>query len=170
MAIATGTWLLFLDPPTIPDSGVWSAKPSRRPRWSVCGADPGDGEPTTRSGQRPRAAGSDRRSRRSPAVMVIAKMLGCPAADLDKLRHWADELSRVVDPLRSLGDYEYLNEVAGEMIDYFRRLIGERRLALGEDRLSALITAREQEDKLSENELLSICIFLFVAGKKQRLT
>jgi pimeloyl-[acyl-carrier protein] synthase len=167
LAIATGTWLLFLDPPD-----------HTRLR-SLVGKAFSSAEVERLRGQiremvnqlLDRVKDCERldliAALAAPLpVMVIAQMLGLPAADLDKLRHWADELSRVVDPLRSIGDYEYLNEVAAEMIDYFRRLIGERRLALGEDRLSALIAAREQEDKLSENELLSICIFLFVAGEE----
>jgi cytochrome P450 len=51
-----------------------------------------------------------------------------------------------------------------ELIDYFRRLLPERRRHPRDDLLSLLITAEEAGDKLSEGELLASCVLLFIAG------
>ena len=99
-------------------------------------------------------------------VIVIARMLGVPAEDSSKLGQWSNEMSRIIDPLMSLEDYDQLNQVAVEFTDYFRDLIVERRKTPKEDLISALIAARDQGDKLSEDELLSVCMVLFVTGEE----
>src|SRR5215831_11179198 len=48
--------------------------------------------------------------------------------------------------------------------EYFRSLIPERRRHPRNDLLSLLIAAEEQGDKLSEGELLSTCVLLYIAG------
>jgi cytochrome P450 len=52
----------------------------------------------------------------------------------------------------------------GEMADFFRRLIEERRRGPGADLLSGLVEAEEAGDRLTEDELLATCILLYVAG------
>jgi cytochrome P450 len=99
-------------------------------------------------------------------VIVIARMLGVPVEDSSKLGQWSNEMSRIIDPLMSLEDYDQLNQVAVEFTDYFRDLIVERRKTPKEDLISALIAARDQGDKLSEDELLSVCMVLFVTGEE----
>jgi cytochrome P450 len=99
-------------------------------------------------------------------VIVIARMLGVPAEDSSKLGQWSNEMSRIIDPLMSLEDYDQLNQVAVAFTEYFRDLIVERRKRPKEDLISALIAARDQGDKLSEDELLSVCLMLFVTGEE----
>jgi cytochrome P450 len=50
------------------------------------------------------------------------------------------------------------------MITYFRNLLAARRREPADDLLSALISARDDTDRLSENELLSMAWLLLVAG------
>jgi len=99
-------------------------------------------------------------------VIVISRMLGVPAEEAEMLGQWSNVLSRIIDPLMSLEDYEELNHVAIKFTDYFRDLIAERRKRPQEDLISALIGARDQGDKLSEDELLSVCMVLFVTGEE----
>lgn len=99
-------------------------------------------------------------------VTVIAKMLGVPAEDRSALHQWSNDLSRILDPLLPLETYEHLNQVVVEFTEYFRGLFAERRKSPKEDLISALIAAREQGDKLSEDELLSTCMLLFFAGEE----
>ncbi|WP_414584436.1 cytochrome P450 [Scytonema sp. PCC 10023] len=99
-------------------------------------------------------------------VKVIAAMLGLPIEDCSKLHRWTDELSSVLDPLRSLEDYERMNKVALEFTDYFKSLIAERQKKPQQDLLSTLIAAKEQDKKLSEEEIVSVCMLLFVAGEE----
>ncbi len=97
---------------------------------------------------------------------VIAAILGVPIEDWFKLYHWSDELSHILDPLRSLEDYEQMNKVAREFTDYFKSLIVQRQKIPQQDLLSALITVKEQAHKLSEEEIISICMLLFFAGEE----
>lgn len=99
-------------------------------------------------------------------VNVIATMLGVPTEDRTRLNQWSDDLFNVLDPLRSLEDYEQMNKVAMEFTDYFRNLIAERKKRPQEDLLSALIAAKDQGKKLSEDEILSVCMLLFAAGEE----
>lgn len=97
---------------------------------------------------------------------VIAAILGVPVEDWFKLYHWSDELSNILDPLRSLEDYELMNKVALEFTDYFKSLIAQRQKSSQKDLLSALITVKEQNNKLSEEEIISVCMLLFFTGEE----
>ncbi|WP_414578851.1 cytochrome P450 [Anabaena sp. CCY 9402-a] len=99
-------------------------------------------------------------------VKVIAKMLGVPDQDCPQLHQWSNDLSRILDPLLPLQTYEHLNQIVLEFAEYFRAIFAERRKSPQEDLISALIEARDQGDKLSEVEMLSTCILLFIAGEE----
>jgi cytochrome P450 len=51
-----------------------------------------------------------------------------------------------------------------EIGDYFRRLVPKRRANPQNDLLTGLIAAEEQGDKLSEGEVIAMCVLLFIAG------
>lgn len=99
-------------------------------------------------------------------VMVIAKLLGVPHEDEDRLHHWSNVLSCILDPLLSLEEYEHMNRVVLEFQAYLHDLIVEREKKPKADVISALVTAREQGDKLSEDELLATCMLLFATGEE----
>ena len=97
-------------------------------------------------------------------VIVIAEMLGMPSVDRDLLKHWSDQLVLCLEPMMSLNVFEQLNQVVLEFTKYLRSLIAQRRQSRQDDLISALIAAKEENDKLSEDELLATCILLFTAG------
>ena len=91
-------------------------------------------------------------------VTVICELLGVPTADRDQFRAWsASIVSETVVP-------EVFQAHATAMIAYFRDLLAARRREPADDLLSALISARDEGDSLSENELLSMAWLLLVAG------
>jgi cytochrome P450 len=91
-------------------------------------------------------------------VTVICELLGVPVADRDQFRSWsASIVSETVSP-------EVFQAHATAMITYFRNLLAARRREPADDLLSALISARDDTDRLSENELLSMAWLLLVAG------
>jgi cytochrome P450 len=91
-------------------------------------------------------------------VTVICELLGIPVADRDQFRAWsASIVSETVSP-------EVFQADVIAMIGYFRNQFAARRRAPGDDLLSALISARDDTDRLSENELLSMAFLLLVAG------
>ena len=97
-------------------------------------------------------------------ITVICELLGVPAADRDDFRVWSASLvSSTVRP-------EVFQAHATAMVRYFRDLLAAKRREPAGDLLSALIAARGTgegkagEDRLSENELLSMAFLLLVAG------
>ena len=96
-------------------------------------------------------------------IRVIGELLGVPEADLPGLRGLFRE------PLRG-GTDEHGGDVAeAEAADaaidaYFADLVAQRRAAPRGDLLSALVAARDGEDRLSEPELLTTAALIFGAG------
>ena len=91
-------------------------------------------------------------------VTVICELLGVPVADRDQFRAWsATIVSETVSP-------EVAQAHLTAMLGYFRDLLAARRREPADDLLSALISARDETDRLSENELLSMAWLLLVAG------
>jgi cytochrome P450 len=100
-------------------------------------------------------------------VNVICEMLGVPVADHEQFKGWSLDLARGLDSIMLGPDSEVFKrsgQAREGLSSYFRTLIAERRRAPREDLLSALIAAEEAGDKLSEPELLAMCILLLVAG------
>jgi cytochrome P450 len=101
---------------------------------------------------------------------VIATMLGAPVADRDRFREWSDELALVA--FGTGGDaraerHERALRGLREMDAYFRELIALRRREPGEDMLTALMAADGDPaagDRLSDDELVSMCALLLFAG------
>ena len=98
-------------------------------------------------------------------VIVIAELIGVPAADHARFRRLSDEAVRL------LGDgslEEKLRGAAGmrALQDYFAGIVAERRARPRADLVSALVAAEEQGDRLSNAELLSTLVLLLVAGNE----
>jgi cytochrome P450 len=91
-------------------------------------------------------------------ITVICDLLGVPVADRDYFRAWSTTI--VADNVSP----EVFTEAATAMISYFRSLLATRRREPTDDLVSALIAARDEADRLSENELLSMMFLLLVGG------
>jgi cytochrome P450 len=99
-------------------------------------------------------------------VTIICELLGVPVADHDRFADWSRTLSRAIDP-SPIRPIELEREIEAATIafgDYFNALLDERRGSLGDDLLSALITAEAEGDRLNEEELFGIAMLLLIAG------
>jgi len=54
--------------------------------------------------------------------------------------------------------------------EYLHRLIQRRRSRPGDDLMSALIAVEESGDQLTEEEIVSTCVLLLVAGHETTVT
>ncbi|NMG07495.1 cytochrome P450 [Brasilonema sp. UFV-L1] len=99
-------------------------------------------------------------------VTVISKMLGIPNEAQDQLHQWSNVFSRILDSLVSLEEYEVINKVIEDFQEYLRNLVAEREKDPQQDLISDLIAAREQGERLSQEELLATCILLFMTGEE----
>lgn len=100
------------------------------------------------------------------SVSVISRLLGIPKEAQQQLHQWTNVLSRILDPLVSLEEYQAMNKATEEIQEYLRTLIAEREKTPQEDLISNLIAAKEQNDRLSQKEILAVCTLLFGAGEE----
>ena len=92
-------------------------------------------------------------------AQVICEMLGVPAADTGQFHAWSDTI---------VGDWqrdsdEIMTALAG-LYGYFDALIETKRARPADDLMSALIAARDEDDRLSEQELTVMCCTLLIGG------
>jgi cytochrome P450 len=97
-------------------------------------------------------------------LTVICEMLGVPVADHALFRQWSADLVLTLDPILSPEVLAGANRATSGFAEYFRGLMAERRAHPGGDLLTALIAAEDEGRSLTEDELLSMCILLLVAG------
>ncbi|MEU3062909.1 cytochrome P450 [Streptomyces subrutilus] len=92
-------------------------------------------------------------------LAVICDLLGVPREDADRLDAWCDALRN----LTAAPDAE-VTAAVGEMTGYLTGLVGAKRRRGGEDVLSTLIAARDEGDRLSQDELVSFALVLLTGG------
>jgi len=98
---------------------------------------------------------------------LICEMLGVPVDDRDTFTEWTADATHGLALRRGNAPRELVERVEAArngLAGYFNRLIGERRGQKGDDLLSALISAEEEGDRLSSEELLIQSIGLLIAG------
>jgi cytochrome P450 len=97
-------------------------------------------------------------------VTVIGRMLGVPEEDR---RDFQPVVQAAIKGLEfSMTDEEFDAAMAAldRLNDYFAGLVAERRKQPQDDLLSSLIAARDEGDRLTEEEIVSTSILLFAAG------
>ncbi|MQA12669.1 MAG: cytochrome P450 [Pseudonocardiaceae bacterium] len=98
---------------------------------------------------------------------VIAEMLGAPAGDRDRFRHWSDELALVAFGTGGQARpdrHERALRGLEELFDYLRSLVELRRTQPGDDMLSAMMVDDSSGEMLTEDELVGMCALLLFAG------
>jgi cytochrome P450 len=95
---------------------------------------------------------------------VISDLLALPTYRSDDVRDWSQAITASIEPASSEAELDAAEAASLEMQDYLREVIDHRRRNLGDDLLSALITAEESGDRLTAVELMSFVVLLYVAG------
>lgn len=99
-----------------------------------------------------------------PAI-VIAELLGVPPEDRDKFHAWSEKVARgTVDELRTEDAAREGDEAGMALAYYFSDLFDLRRQEPADDLVSALLAARDAQDRLTEIELMAMCMGLLIAG------
>ncbi|MCE7011085.1 cytochrome P450 [Kibdelosporangium philippinense] len=93
-------------------------------------------------------------------MMVISEMLGVPEADRDNFRRWTE----LVLALGTETTLEEMTDARGQLNGYLADLIAQRRVNPTTDLLSDLVAARDEGDRLSEEELIRLGVTLLIAG------
>ncbi|MFG3053059.1 cytochrome P450 [Kitasatospora sp. NPDC048239] len=90
-------------------------------------------------------------------VTVICQLLGVPDADRAAVRTWSNELFAAGQPDR-------IDSASHAVAGYMADLIAAKRRTPDDGLLGGLIRARDGEDRLGEDELVSLAVLLLVAG------
>ncbi|MET9079158.1 cytochrome P450 [Streptomyces sp. NPDC004232] len=98
-------------------------------------------------------------------VAVICRLLGVPEEDRPRFRAWSDAALST----SSLTAEEF-DRNREELRAYMSQLIGAHRKEPRDDLMTALIEARDHDDRLSELELVDLCVGILVAGHETTAT
>ncbi|MFT7473798.1 MAG: cytochrome P450 [Verrucomicrobiales bacterium] len=99
-----------------------------------------------------------------PAI-VIAEMLGVPPEDRELFKRCSDQITALVFGALDQPDRRE-QAIAGmsELTDYLDGLIRRHREVGGDDLMRSLIDARDENDSLTDDEVLSTCVLLLFGG------
>lgn len=88
-------------------------------------------------------------------IQVISELLGIPPADRHLCKAWSDTM---------MGDWGRDAQATQEALDGFAGVIAARRAHPGDDLISALVSAQDDRGRLSDRELLMVCIGVLIGG------
>src|SRR4029079_13728980 len=96
--------------------------------------------------------------------IVICELMGVPLEDRHQFEGWSSDATRLLDG--DIDEDTFNKGIVATMyfLNYFNGLFEERRANPGDDLLSGLLAVEEAGDVLSEEEMRSIVLLLFLAG------
>lgn len=92
-------------------------------------------------------------------IAVICEMLGVPVADRDRFTGWVD-----VALATTAYSPDEIHAAFAALKDYLTDLVAARRREPSDDLLGALVAARDNDGRLSEDELVALGVTLLYAG------
>ncbi len=99
-------------------------------------------------------------------VIVIAELLGVSADDHAQFKQWSNDLITSFGQEMGSGPSAAGLAAKDELRRYLADAIKQRSANPADDLISALVTARDESDALSENELLAFVVLLLLAGNE----
>ncbi len=97
-------------------------------------------------------------------VTVICRLLGVPEDMAPQLLRWSHDMVAIYQARRDRAVEDRTEAATVAFMDYIRSFVAERRKAPKADLISELIAARDEGEKLTEDELITTCILLLNAG------
>jgi cytochrome P450 len=96
---------------------------------------------------------------------VICEIMGVPGDDLAIFHEWLNDFARRGDVSGVTPDVIAAGEAAvAGFTDYFLDLVRERRRHPGDDLVTILTRARDEQGPLTDDELVALCILMIQAG------
>ena len=99
-------------------------------------------------------------------VMVIAEMLGVEDGDMATFKAWSDEIFSNIGEILFGTPSAESERAAEEMNAYFLQRINDIRRAPKDHLLGQLVETETEDGKLDDEELLSFCRLLLIAGNE----
>ncbi|MCW2830372.1 MAG: cytochrome [Aeromicrobium sp.] len=97
-------------------------------------------------------------------VFVIADLLGVPRADHVRLRDWSQAIVRMYEPAVGALTKRAAIEASEAFSAYVRDAVDQRRSTPRDDLISELMSARDDGQNLSDDELVASVVLLLNAG------
>lgn len=97
-------------------------------------------------------------------VIVIAELLGFPAADYPRIKQWSDELAAALSLNPSGGQQARANEAWTEIRGYFDQVVYQSKGKSSNTLLSRLLQTECEPEGLNREEIFSNCVLLLSAG------
>jgi cytochrome P450 len=103
-------------------------------------------------------------------VIVIAEMLGIEPERRREFKHWSDDLIAATGGVVVRDERTRIARSLAGLVAYLEQAIERRRAQPGNDLISGLVKAEEQDQALNAQEVLAMTLLLRIAGNETRLT
>ncbi len=98
-------------------------------------------------------------------VIVIARLLGLPAEDFEKLKYLSDELTLfLVNPFRDINTVHRTTKAIEALNAYLEPFVQDRRKSPQNDLISQLVQASDNGLNLSDEQIFATCGLMLFAG------
>ena len=97
-------------------------------------------------------------------VIIIARLLGVPEEMSDQLLRWSNDMVMMYQARRTEEHEKRAIKASKEFSAFMRGYVDERRSKPKDDLITHLISAEENGEKLTTDELITTCILLLNAG------
>ena len=97
-------------------------------------------------------------------VIIIARLLGVPEEMSDQLLKWSNDMVMMYQARRTEKHEGRAVKASKEFSSFMRNYVEERRSKPKDDLITHLISAEENGEKLTTDELITTCILLLNAG------
>lgn len=96
--------------------------------------------------------------------LTIAAVMGAPLEDAPRLHHWSNLIQRQFDGPSLMTEREAIERAVEEFYDYCAALLEARRRTPGDDLISTLIAAEEEDDRLSDVECMNLVLNVLIGA------
>ncbi|WP_282094475.1 cytochrome P450 [Epibacterium ulvae] len=97
-------------------------------------------------------------------VIAICRLLGVPEQHAQDLLNWSHKMVAMYQASKTVETEHAAAQAATEFTEFLKRYIDQRRSDPKDDLITRLISAEEEGDSLTTDELIGTCILLLNAG------
>ena len=102
---------------------------------------------------------------------VIGELLGLPREDQQRFKQWSNDITQFLGAGTPQIDVtRQARDSVNAIKDYLSVIFAERRRSPQDDLISGLLEVVEEGERLSEEELYGMCVFLLVAGHETTMS
>ncbi len=97
-------------------------------------------------------------------IATICDLVGVPKRSRERVHEWSEKLAIIVDPVVPADAIGGIEVAASEFSEFVKELIFTKEAAPGQDLISDLVTNKNEEQALTQEEIIATCFLLLIAG------